>query len=91
MSEGKASAHRAKHSHAQSWFVGRIGRFLADRGRILIGWDEILEGTADGRRLPPQSVIMSWRVRRGLIGRHAWCFGSSLELRALLAAAASTA
>lgn len=45
----------------QSWFVARIGRFLARHNRILIGWDEILEGTADGRRLPPNAVIMSWR------------------------------
>ncbi len=43
-------------------FVGRIGAFLARHGRILVGWDEILEGTADGRRLPPDAVVMSWRV-----------------------------
>lgn len=43
--------------------MARIGRFLARHNRILIGWDEILEGTADGRRLPPNAVIMSWRVR----------------------------
>ena len=43
--------------------MGRIGRFLAENGRVLVGWDEILEGTADGRRLPPDSVVMSWRVR----------------------------
>ena len=30
--------------HLQSWFVGRINTFLQAQGRILIGWDEILEG-----------------------------------------------
>lgn len=43
-------------------FVSRIARFLAAHGKVLVGWDEILEGTADGRGLPPDSVIMSWRV-----------------------------
>ncbi|MFT7464418.1 MAG: hexosaminidase [Pseudohongiellaceae bacterium] len=29
----------------QNWFVGRIGQWLNERGRRLVGWDEILEGT----------------------------------------------
>ena len=41
----------------QSWFVGRIGTWLAQRGRTLIGWDEILEGG-----LPAGATVMSWRV-----------------------------
>ncbi|MFG3494430.1 beta-N-acetylhexosaminidase [Streptomyces sp. NPDC047928] len=28
----------------RSWFIGHFDRWLADRGRRLIGWDEILEG-----------------------------------------------
>lgn len=40
----------------QSWFVHRIGRYLDDRGRKLIGWDEILDGG-----LPPGATVMSWR------------------------------
>jgi hexosaminidase len=40
----------------QSWFIRRIERFLAARGRRLIGWDEILEGG-----LPPGATVMSWR------------------------------
>jgi hexosaminidase len=43
--------------HLQSWFVGRINNFLKAQGRILIGWDEILEGG-----LSPGAVVMSWRV-----------------------------
>ncbi|MFF8290284.1 beta-N-acetylhexosaminidase [Streptomyces sp. NPDC016309] len=35
----------------QAWFVRHFDRWLADRGRRLIGWDEILEGgsRAEGR------------------------------------------
>ena len=44
----------------QSWFVARIGRHLAARGRHMIGWDEILDGG-----VAPDAVVMSWR---GLAG-----------------------
>ncbi len=44
----------------QSWFIQRIERFLAARGRRLIGWDEILEGG-----LPPRATVMSWRGTAG--------------------------
>ena len=40
----------------QSYFVQRIGKFLAARQRRLIGWDEILEGG-----LAPDATVMSWR------------------------------
>jgi hexosaminidase len=40
----------------QSWFVQRMDRFLTERGRRLVGWDEILEGgLAEG------ATVMSWR------------------------------
>ncbi|MFF9471967.1 beta-N-acetylhexosaminidase [Streptomyces roseolus] len=40
----------------QSWFIRHFDRWLADRGRRLIGWDEILEGgLADG------AAVSSWR------------------------------
>ena len=47
----------AKDSHEmQSYFIRRMDRFLADHGRRLIGWDEILEGgLAEG------ATVMSWR------------------------------
>jgi len=44
----------------QSDFMRRIERFLASRGRRLIGWDEILEGG-----LPPGATVMSWRGVEG--------------------------
>ena len=44
----------------QSWFIRRMDRFLAARGRRLIGWDEILEGG-----LAKNAVVMSWRGNAG--------------------------
>lgn len=44
----------------QSYFVRRIEKFLNAHGRILIGWDEILEGG-----LAPNAVVMSWRGEEG--------------------------
>ena len=40
----------------QSWFVQRIGRWLAAHGRRLVGWDEITEGG-----IPPDAVVEVWR------------------------------
>ncbi|GAA4633487.1 beta-N-acetylhexosaminidase [Actinoallomurus vinaceus] len=44
----------------QSWMIRHFGRWLAARGRRLIGWDEILEGgLAEG------AAVMCWRWYRG--------------------------
>jgi hexosaminidase len=40
----------------QSWFIRRMGEWLAARGRRLVGWDEILEGG-----LAAGATVMSWR------------------------------
>ena len=44
----------------QSWVVGQFDRYLAARGRRLIGWDEILEGG-----LAAGAAVMSWRGTEG--------------------------
>ena len=44
----------------QSWFVGRMDSWLSERGRRLVGWDEILEGG-----LAPGATVMSWRGEAG--------------------------
>ena len=44
----------------QSYFVKRIEMFLNSRGKILLGWDEILEGG-----LAPKAAVMSWRGTEG--------------------------
>lgn len=43
----------------QGWFTRRVADFLADGGRTLVGWDEILDGGA-----PPGSMVMAWRHPR---------------------------
>jgi hexosaminidase len=43
-------------NHLQSWFMARIERFLAGRGKRSIGWDEILEGSPSR-----ETIVMSWR------------------------------
>jgi hexosaminidase len=44
----------------QSYFVKRIEKFVASKGKKLIGWDEILEGG-----LPERATVMSWRGNEG--------------------------
>lgn len=40
----------------QSYFIKRMEKFVASKGKRIIGWDEILEGG-----LPPAATVMSWR------------------------------
>lgn len=55
----------------QAWFVRHFDRWLAGRGRRLVGWDEILQGgtvadgTAEELRLSPGAVVSSWRGYAG--------------------------
>ena len=44
----------------QSYFIRRIEKFLNEKGKKLIGWDEILEGG-----LAPEATVMSWRGFEG--------------------------
>lgn len=44
----------------QSYFIRRIDKFLTDKGRRMIGWDEILEGG-----LAQGATVMSWRGIEG--------------------------
>jgi len=44
----------------QSYFIKRIEKFIKSKGRILLGWDEILEGG-----LPSEATVMSWRGFKG--------------------------
>ncbi|MGC4232890.1 MAG: beta-N-acetylhexosaminidase [Niabella sp.] len=51
--------HKAEH-YLQSYFVQRMEKYLNGKGRILLGWDEILEGG-----LAPNAWVMSWRGESG--------------------------
>jgi len=44
----------------QGWFMDRVGGLLAERGKRLVGWDEIFEG-----RPRKDTVVMSWRGYEG--------------------------
>ena len=44
----------------QSYFIKRIEKFIHSKNRILLGWDEILEGG-----LPEEATVMSWRGFEG--------------------------
>ena len=46
----------ADEHELQSYFVGRIEAILAEKGRTLMGWDEIVEGG-----LSPTAILMFWR------------------------------
>ena len=51
--------HSAEH-YLQSYVTARVEKFLNERGRSIIGWDEILEG-----ELAPNATVMSWRGMKG--------------------------
>jgi hexosaminidase len=44
----------------QSYFIKRISKHIASKGKKMIGWDEILEGG-----LAPDATVMSWRGFEG--------------------------
>ncbi len=50
----------ANEDALQSWTIRQFDKYLADRGRRLVGWDEILEGG-----LAPGATVMSWRGVEG--------------------------
>jgi N-acetyl-beta-hexosaminidase len=56
--QARMKAAGVKDSKAlQGYFTARIGKFLEQHGRRLVGWDEILDGDA-----PRSATVMSWRT-----------------------------
>ncbi len=50
-----------KNEHElQSYFIKRVEKIVNAHGKILVGWDEILEGG-----LAPNATVMSWRGEKG--------------------------
>ena len=43
----------------QAWLVTHICRYLEEKGRRVLGWDEVLEGD-----IPSSTIAMSWRTSR---------------------------
>lgn len=46
----------------QSYFIKRMEKYINSKGKQIIGWDEILEGS-----LAPNATVMSWRGNVGAI------------------------
>ncbi|HVU96745.1 MAG TPA: family 20 glycosylhydrolase [Puia sp.] len=44
----------------QSYFIGRMEKYINSKGKQIIGWDEILEGG-----VAPNATVMSWRGEKG--------------------------
>ena len=46
--------------HLQSWFIKKIEKYILEKNKKLVGWDEILEGG-----LAKSATVMSWRGYEG--------------------------
>lgn len=63
--QARMKAERLEDENAlQSYFIHRMESMLKEKGKKLIGWDEIIEGG-----LAPDATVMSWRGMEG--GIHA--------------------
>lgn len=59
--QAKIRSENLKNEHElQSYVIRRMEKYLAGKGKRLIGWDEILEGG-----LAPNATVMSWRGASG--------------------------
>ncbi len=59
--KARMQQERLKNVHElQSYFIKRVEQFINAKDRVLLGWDEILEGG-----LPPKATVMSWRGMAG--------------------------
>lgn len=56
----KADKEHTAEDRLQSYCMTRIEKFINERGRRIIGWDEILDG-----EVAPNATIMSWRGTSG--------------------------
>lgn len=56
----KPDREHSTEDRLQSYCMKRIERYLNEKGRQIIGWDEILEGD-----VAPNATVMSWRGIQG--------------------------
>lgn len=56
----KADSKHSAEERLQSYVIQRMEKYLATKGKKIIGWDEILEGG-----LAPSATVMSWRGEDG--------------------------
>lgn len=55
-----AKEHLKNTDELQSYFIKRVADIVQEKGKQVIGWDEILEGG-----LAPEAIVMSWRGMTG--------------------------
>lgn len=55
-----AGEHLKDEQQLQTYFMARIEKYLGQKNKKVIGWDEILEGG-----LMPDATVMSWRGEEG--------------------------
>lgn len=59
--QNRIKENNLKDEHElQSYFIQRIEKYVNNKGKSIIGWDEILEGG-----LAPNATVMSWRGEKG--------------------------
>lgn len=56
----KSDEKHTAEQYLQNYVTSRVQKFVNDRGRKIIGWDEILEGD-----LAEGATVMSWRGAKG--------------------------
>ncbi len=56
----KSDGNHTAENQLQSYINREVEAFMKERGRDIVGWDEILEGGLSGR-----SIVMSWRGIKG--------------------------
>ncbi len=56
----KDTKEHTKGEYLQSYFIRRVEEMINQKGKSIIGWDEILEGG-----IAPNATIMSWRGTEG--------------------------
>lgn len=58
----KTTPHHSKENQLQTYFMSEIEKVINERGRNMLGWDEVLEGG-----LTANTTIMSWTGIQGAI------------------------
>lgn len=56
----KDTPGHSKENQLQTYFMSEVGKVINDRGRKMLGWDEMLEGG-----LAPGATVMSWTSVKG--------------------------
>lgn len=56
----KTTPKHSKENQLQTYFMSEVGKVISERGRKMLGWDEMLEGG-----LAPGATVMSWTGIKG--------------------------